>query len=347
MDAVAEAAACFPIQGTVRSIEAFGSGHIHDTFRLITSEASYLIQRLNTDIFSQPASIFWNQKLIRPLVGQGLIVDGLHTKQGEPGLELAENLWRVQTFIDQVYGPQKANSEKEVSEVAKGFALFDKACLALNPNQFKEVIPDFHKLSWRLQQFQEALAQASEERLEKAAELIQKVHSHTWIDDQMNDLWEWGLPVRVCHNDTKADNVLLKKDSEEFQFVIDLDTVGPGALLYDFGDLMRTMLSATGESEPNTDNITLNQSYFHSMAKAYKTVMWESITELEKSSLVFGGLYMTFMMGVRFLTDYLNGDVYYKVSFENENWVRARNQLILLEELNKKRASLEKILKEI
>mgnify|MGYP001800024644 CR=1 FL=1 len=347
MDAVAEAAACFPIQGTIRSIEAFGSGHIHDTYRLTTSEASYLIQRLNTDIFSQPASIFWNQKLLKPLIDQELIVEGLHTIQGEPGLEIDGNLWRVQTFIDQVYGPLKANSEKEVSEVAKGFALFDIACLALNPNQFKEVIPDFHKLSWRLQQFEEALALASEERFEKAVGLIQKVHSHKWIDDQVNDLWERGLPVRVCHNDTKADNVLLKKDNEEFQFVIDLDTVGPGALLYDFGDLMRTMLSATGESEPNADDINLNQTYFHSMAKAYKRVMWESITELEKSSLVFGGIYMTFMMGVRFLTDYLNGDVYYKVSFENENLVRARNQLTLLEELNKKRVPLEKILKEI
>jgi len=345
MKAVAEAAAYFPVQGDILSIDHHGTGHIHDTFRLRTTEHAYLLQRLNTSVFQQPEKIFANQRLLKPLIERGLIVAPIPAEHGELGLCHAGHHWRMQHFIEEVYGPTQVESEKVAFEVAKGFALFNKACLTLNPDNFQEVIPDFHRLGWRMQQFAQACQGADSERLDFASAFIEQVKTFSWINQRMNDLWAQGLPQRVCHNDTKADNVLLNMGSHEFRYVIDLDTVGPGTLLYDFGDLMRTVLSPTGESEPDVTKIKLNTDYFSALAQAYRQVLWEEISAIERSSLVFGGLYMTYMMAVRFLTDYLNGDIYYKISFETENWVRARNQLVLLKELNEHQAQLNETLR--
>ena len=347
MEAVAAAAAHFPIEGTIKSIQAFGSGHINDTYKLRTSVTSYLIQRINITVFTGFDKIFANQALLSPLVGQGLIVETLPTTDGAPGLILPEAVWRVQKFVDMVYGPDKAESVKVVQQVAQGFALFDRACLPLDPGQFQEVIPRFHDLSWRVSQFKQALSTATEKRRQESADLIEKARSFLWIEQQMQDLWRQGLPKRVCHNDTKANNVLLSLKDHGFQYVIDLDTVGPGTILYDFGDLMRTIVSPTGESEADPTRIKLNIDYFKMLAQTYKSVLWESISEIERRSLVFGGMYMTFIMALRFLTDYLNGDVYYKISFDNENWIRARNQLVLLSEIDSQRDFLESTINDL
>lgn len=347
MKAVAAAAAHFPLDGPIREIKAFGTGHIHDTYKLTTASSAYLIQRLNTTIFTATDKIFSNQAMLTPLVRQGLIVETLPTKEGAPGLILPDAVWRVQKFIEGVYGPIKAESAKVVEQVAYGFAQFDKACLSLNPQHFQEVIPRFHSLTWRIKQFEEALEGASADRLNESTSLIEEARNFLFINDEMDELWQKGMPQRVCHNDTKADNVLLSLNDHSYQYVIDLDTVGPGTILYDFGDLMRTILSPTGESEPDSSKIQLNIDYFRTLACTYKNVLWESISGIEQSSLVFGGMYMTFIMALRFLTDYLNEDVYYKISFDNENWVRARNQLVLLKEMHRQREFLEDIINDL
>jgi hypothetical protein len=167
-------------------------------------------------------------------------------------------------------------------------------------------------------------------------DLVAQVESFAWINEKMNSLWVSGLPARVCHNDTKIDNILLNKKSATFQHVIDLDTVGAGTMLYDFGDLMRTCISPTKESERDLNQIVFRNEIFETLSDGFMKSVASFITPIEKENLYFGGIYMTYIMAVRFLTDYLNGDIYYKISFVDENLVRTKNQMALLNLMAKK-----------
>ena len=172
-------------------------------------------------------------------------------------------------------------------------------------------------------------------RSKTAKDLIDLTNNFRWVSGKYNKLLSEGLPSRVCHNDTKLDNCLLAKSDVSFCNIIDLDTLGPGSVLFDFGDLMRTTLSPTAENELDESKISLRLDYLEALEKGFLSAGSVVLTPLENENLLFGGLYMTYIMGVRFLTDFLNGDIYYKTTFENENFIRARNQLLLLELMNK------------
>lgn len=345
MERVAAAVGKFKIKGDIRSIHPFGGGHINDSFRVETSDDCYLFQRINTRVFTKPEVIFRHYDLLRNPLEQGVIVPLIPTHSGEWWHLDSDDCWRLQPFVPDTKAIDQPEHTRDVAEVSKGFALFNKACLHLDVRQFQEVIPGFHDLNLRLRQLEVAKKNASPERLQKADRIIRQAEECEVIAREMEKLWELGLPLRVSHNDTKANNVLLDASTGNFRYVIDLDTVGPGSWLFDFGDLMRTMLSPTGESEAEVTKIKLRKDWFEVMTKAYLEVMSKELMTIEKSSLVFGGMYMTYIMAVRFLADYLNGDIYYKTSFEEENLVRARNQLALLKNILDLRTELEEIVR--
>ena len=156
----------------------------------------------------------------------------------------------------------------------------------------------------------------------------------SWIEEEFLKLKLLNLPVRVCHNDTKSTNVLLDNDSKQLLKVVDLDTVGPGYALYDFGDMMRSMLASHPENAPDIGNLSILEDRYQHMLETYVESANGVLTDDEIESLGFGGLYMTYLMAIRFLTDYLNGDVYYRIAYTNENLVRAKNpdQIIRIDE---------------
>ncbi|MCE7991958.1 MAG: aminoglycoside phosphotransferase family protein [Roseivirga sp.] len=317
----------FQIKGAIRSVALFGGGHINDTYKVETSEAQYLLQRINTDVF-RDTDIFEANLNALFTTKSDVLVEHVPTWKNTWLFLDTSGAWKTQLFDKDTYAPQMADDLRQVSEVAKGFGKFTS--LGLSADAFQETIPDFHNLQWRLEQLDEAIESDLARRKAEAQNLIDQANAYRWINQKMECLKVEGLPQRLCHNDTKIDNILLSCSSNQFKYVIDLDTVGPGYALYDFGDMMRTLLSPTKESEPDVSKIELREDYYVSLRDGFLSQCEHALTALEIESLAFGGQYMTYIMAIRFLADYLNGDVYYKVSHEEENFVRARNQLRLL-----------------
>lgn len=319
----------FQIKGAIKSVALFGGGHINDTYRVETTEAQYLLQRVNTAVFKDTVVFERNLRALFASDSE-VLVQHIPTQENSWLHIDTSGAWKTQHFDEDTYAPQLANDLHQVSEVAKGFGKFTAMAVNLSVDHFQEIIPDFHNLKWRLKQLDEAIEKDVARRKQKAKGLIDQANQYCWIVERMELLKDKGLPLRLCHNDTKIDNILLSSSSDKFKYVIDLDTAGPGYLLYDFGDMMRTLLSPTKESEPDITKIELREDYYQHLRKGFLSECEGVITKLEVESLAFGGLYMTYIMAVRFLTDYLNGDLYYKVAHIEENFIRARNQLRLL-----------------
>ncbi len=322
----------YAIQGDILEISPFGGGHINDTFRVRTTVRKYLVQRINTEVFRNLEVMEINlQGLLSS--NSGILVDHLRTSKGKYILVGADSAWKMQYLNQSTFAPSVADRIDIVREVAKGFGEFTFQNNGLQPDQFAETIPQFHHLHKRLEQLKDAVSSDPANRLLSCQELVDSVQAFEWINERMEALREI-LPKRVCHNDTKIDNILLSTHDSTFKYVIDLDTVGPGYVLYDFGDMLRTMLSPTTEGESDISKIHIREDFYYTIRSSFLDECGEILTKNEIDNLEFGGLYMTYIMGIRFLTDYLNGDVYYKVKTAQDNFVRARNQFRLLELLD-------------
>ncbi|MBO3699675.1 phosphotransferase enzyme family protein [Roseivirga sp. E12] len=333
MKAALKALQAYNVKGVISGIAPFGLGHINDSYLVETVDQKLLLQKLNRSVFKSPEKIESNlQALLQ--AASALFTKHYKTAEGLYHTEADGSFWRLMDFIEDSYAPETANGLIEVEKVAEGFGRFTAFSNTLRPENFKEAIPQFHSLSWRLEQLGEAIEKDIAGRLESCQDLVKKANSFRWIDAKMDDLISKGLPLRVCHNDTKLNNCLLSQSDHSFRYIIDLDTLGPGYLLYDFGDLMRTTLSPTEENEHDENLIEIRKDYLDVLLIGFSKESGSVLTDIEIQSLTFGGLYMTYIMAIRFLADFLNGDTYYKTSFEEENFIRARNQLRLLELMN-------------
>jgi len=330
MSKTLEALKHFEIKGAINSVALFGGGHINDTYHVQTTDGDFLLQRVNTGVFKNPVILEANLVGLFSIKSE-ILVPHVKTKVGQWLLHFHNDVWKVQTFDADVYAPTLATQLDLVYEIGKGFGKFTALSRNLDLNDFEEAIPDFHNLKWRIKQLDQAIENDKANRMEAAKILINKANQFKWISEKMEDLIGAGLPLRVCHNDTKIDNILLSKASNKFRYVIDLDTVGPGYVLYDFGDMLRTLLSPTKENELEESKIELRTEYLKKIQAGFLQESEDTLTAIELTSLNFGGMYMTYIMAIRFLTDYLNGDTYYKVNFPEENMIRARNQFRLLE----------------
>lgn len=330
MNIALEALKAFQLEGAIETVAPFGSGHINDTYKVESSCGNYLLQKVNTKVFQNTETLENNLNLLQSLQSD-VFAKHITTENGNCFHVDQGGCWKLQEFVLNAYGPTTADNLTLVEEVGKGFGMFTKATASLKAKAFDEAIPNFHSLKWRLEQLNEAIALNRANRKEAAQNLIDQVNVFSWIVDHFNKLVENGLPLRVCHNDTKIDNILLTEGSDEFRHVIDLDTTGPGYVLSDFGDMMRTLLTPTKEAELDESKIEIREGYLDALKSGYLSACAESLIPLEKENLEFGGLYMTYMQAVRFLADYLNGDTYYKISSPEENYIRARNQLTLLQ----------------
>lgn len=330
----------FGIQGAIDEIAPFGLGHINDSYRVRSGDQHLFLQKINIEIFTDIEAIENNLRLF--FEHDSSIFVKHYKANGQYHLVHDEAVWRLTEFQAGCYSPQMPEVLEELAEVAKGFGRFAKAAGALNPGQFQEPILRFHDLSLRWQQLDDALRSASKGRLERAGKYIEQARQYyRELDDELGQFIKAGLTERVSHNDCKINNCLLSKADKSFSFVVDLDTIGPGYLLYDFGDLMRTCLVKGQENEASTANLYINPEAFDVLAKNYVQACGQVLTETENNSLVFGGPYMTFIMAIRFLADYLRGDLYYKTSFAEENLIRARNQFFIFEQLVEFRPKFE------
>lgn len=315
-------------------ISRTGSGHIHQTY-LLEGAGNYILQQLNTRVFARPEYILHNIALaegyIKDQDPQYPFSSPLPDAEGEFLVtDQQGNTWRLFKAIEGAITIDEVSTAAQAFSAAKAFGKFARLLKDADANQFHEIIPGFHSLSLRYKQFEQALENSTAERKKQASEIITRAKSFFHLVVEYNKRINSGkLVKRIMHNDTKINNVLFNSGGQAFS-VIDLDTLMPGYFIYDLGDMVRTFVSPVNEEAQDLNKIIFRQEIYDALLKGYLSEMSELLTEGEKSTIPFAGKMMTYIMALRFLTDYLNGDVYYPVKYEGHNLMRAKNQLHLL-----------------
>lgn len=348
----------FDIEGNVVSVKRFGSGHINDTFKVEVDSVqgrSYLLQRINHQIFKDVDGLMNNISLVTNhlktvLKGQVEDVDK-HTLTIVPTKEQklyyraqGGDYWRIFILLEGTKSYDILETPKQAYSGGQAFGRFQKQLATLDANTLVEILPNFHNIDFRMTNLRAAIAADSVGRVAGVKKILDYIFDREEKMRCVLKLAEKGqLPLRITHNDTKFNNVLLDQD-DNVQCVIDLDTVMPGYVAYDFGDAIRTIINSAAEDEQDVSNITLNIPLFEAYAEGYMDEAKDFLTGLEIESLMYGVLLLPYMQAVRFLTDYLEGDTYYKTHYDNHNLVRTNAQLKLVDELEKHEQVLSDIL---
>ncbi len=348
----------FDIEGHFVAKKPFGSGHINDTYLVDTTSGKYILQRINHSIFKNVEMMnrniilaldHLNQKQLKNHNDRFKELNIILTKDGRNHYKDDKgNFWRMMNFISGSISFDVVDSTYVAYEGAKAFGYFQKNLIDLNPDDFFPVIEDFHNLELRMQKFLEIVTQDPCNRNQFALNEIENAKSHGHLNVKLKELLIGRqIPIRITHNDTKINNVLLDRETMKGIGVVDLDTVMPGTVLFDFGDMVRTFTSPATEDEKDLTKVVFRINIFKALAEGYLSELKDELTKTEKENLVFGGKVMTFMIGLRFLTDFLDGDVYYKTSRPNHNLDRCRTQFKLLSGIEQLEDDLIQLISEI
>lgn len=330
----------------VYQIEPLGSGLINKTWKVFAPHRqTFVLQQINTNVFKDPEYIASNIEKIGMYLDSTdpsyLFAAPLQTRTGRYLVYFNDGCYRLSPFIPGSHTVDALAEHEQAYEAARQFGRFSRMLQNFDADQLEYTLPDFHNLGLRINQFQNALKEAERERLKNAASQIEEVCSLMSIADTYNNIIAGKtIPVRVIHHDTKISNVLFDENGKGL-CVIDLDTVMPGYFISDVGDMMRTYLSESNEEEKNIDSIAIRPQFFAAIHAGYMEEMGTILTRAEKELFIYSGKFMIYMQAVRFLTDYLNGDVYYSTHYECQNLVRAKNQLKLLQRYIESEVSLK------
>ena len=333
----------FAIRGTVAEIKPLGEGLINDTLLVKTAEAdapNYVLQRVNTNVFPDVEMLMGNIRAVTRHIRRKLEAAGesdidrkvltfMPTKADPDRLyaTVDGDPWRMMIFINDAITKQAVNPES--SEAAgEAFGKF-QAMLADIPESLGETIKDFHNMEFRLQQLKEVIAADPVDRVKTVQPMIDELLGYA---DEMTAAERLGregkLPKRICHCDTKVNNMMFDKN-DQVLCVIDLDTVMPNFIFSDYGDFLRTAANFTAEDDPDMSKIGFNMEIFKAFTRGYLRSAKSFLTPLEKEMLPYAATLFPYMQSVRFLWDYLSGDKYWKCKYPEHNLDRARNQLQL------------------
>ncbi|NRB47955.1 MAG: aminoglycoside phosphotransferase family protein [Saprospiraceae bacterium] len=343
----------FNIEGQITTATPFGNGHINDTFRLFNqapSKPDYLLQRINHLIFKEVEQMMLNIQRVTEHVNQrlpGSTLELIGTRTGENYYRDTEgNYWRVYRFRKALHSLDVAQTPAQIYEGAKAFGRFLFHLADFPAHTLHPTIPHFHDVIIRLQQLQDAVRKDSEGRVKAAQAEIDYSFQITEIMERIQKAGERGeIPLRVTHNDTKFNNVLLD-EAGRGRCVIDLETVMPGYVHYDFGDGIRTTVTTAEEDEADLSKIIIDLERFQAFAQGFLEETRDILSPAELQYLPLAGPLLSYLMGIRFLADFLRGDSYYKVHFEGQNLQRARAQLQLTKNLLAQQDALQDILKQ-
>ena len=338
---VEKAARNFAGSGQRVTVETLGHGLIHQTYKVIPSntEPAFVLQAINKNVFQKPVDIIANYLVVYEFLAKSgsniRIPPPRYSIHGQPSWTDEEgNFWRATEFIPGSYSPLKAATTQSAGEVADVFAGFTGALAELDMSRLKEIIPGFHNLEQRFLHFESAVNLGSIERLLKSTHLIAEFRNRkSLVVFYQFAKTSKDYPDRVMHHDCKISNILFDQQTHQVICPVDLDTVMPGKFFSDLGDMIRTMACTEDENSTAWESISMDESFYKAIMKGYMGRAESILTPAEKNHIHFAGLIMIFMQGLRFLTDYLHGDVYYKIEYPEQNLNRALNQLILLEKL--------------
>ncbi len=345
----------FNHQSSFQAAEPIDSGHINTTYLVRTQNLAspdYVLQKINSEVFKNIPDLIQNKILVTDFLRTKAkekenIVQLIPTLSNEYYyLDSNNDYWNLMVFIPDSGVYLVAKSTRIATEAGRLFGEFFYLLDDFETDRLTETIPKFHDLDFRLEQFDEALKKAKKDRLQKAEGSIEQAQNQK---DKVYLLYqlktEKKLPLRATHNDTKISNALFGFNGKGLA-VIDLDTLMPGLVHYDFGDSVRTICSSAEEDEADLDKVFFLPENFKAFAGGFLQACKNILSKDETKSLVLGTKYMVFIMGLRFLTDYLNNDVYYKTNYSEHNLVRAKNQFALLKSLMHHESEMQKIIQE-
>ena len=332
----------FEISGTVREVKPLGNGLINDTYRVITEPdgaPDYVLQRINNAIFQDVDLLQHNIEVVTAHIRRKLEAAGtpdidrrvlqfVKARSGKTYYrDEAGRYWRVMVFIpDSV--THEAVTPEHAYDCGKAFGNFEKMLVDV-PEQLGETIPDFHNMELRMRQLREAVQNDAACRLAPVRDIVDELERDADEMCQAERLYREGrLPKRICHCDTKVNNMLFDRDGQVL-CVIDLDTVMPSFIFSDYGDFLRTAANFTAEDDPDLSRVGFNEEIFKAFTTGYLESTRDFLTPVEVELLPYAVALFPFMQCVRFLTDYLNGDTYYKIKYPTHNLDRTRNQLAL------------------
>lgn len=338
-------------------VDAFGDGHINETYRV--KGQPYILQKVNTGIFENPREVMENIKNVTAHLRKKIIEAGgnpdretltlVKTVDGKSFFEADEkNVFRVYKFIEGAESFNKAQSPQQFYNVARAFGKFQTMLSDFPAEKLYETIPEFHNTPNRVDQLREAIKNDVAGRSESVREEIEfSLKMAEEADIILKAMEDGSVPLRVTHNDTKLNNVMLDIKTGEPICVVDLDTVMPGSMLFDFGDALRFGASTADEDEKDLSKVWFDLELFKYFSMGYIEEMRDVITEKELELMPFSAKLLTYECGIRFLADYINGDVYFKIHYPEHNLDRARTQLKLVADMENKMEEMKQIIKEI
>lgn len=341
----------FGLDQEIATMKPIGSGHINTTMLLTDEQHSVVVQKLNTDVFPNPEHLVANARAIEQHLTQKAesnaydlkIIKHLPTTSGSFLVKINGEVWRALEFIGKSYSEDVVSCPEKAQTAANAFGQFAQALSDFDAQVLHHVIPDFHNLAMRIAAFNDKLEADSQNRAEKCQEEIAFCQAQFGLADELESIYG-SIPLRPCHNDTKINNMLFCKETDGARSVIDLDTCMPGYWLFDFGDMVRTFCSPEEEDSTNLDNVRVREEIFAALVKGYVAPLENELTPEEKQSFLLGAKVMPFMIGLRFLTDYLDGDNYFATKHSEHNLQRAKNQFKLYQDVVAKKALLEKLI---
>ena len=356
---LAAVAARFAFEGTLTAAAPLGRGHIHDSYLLAFDAGAgarrYVLQRINTHVFADPRTLMHNVARVTAHLRSKLAAQGEHdverrcltlagAKDGETAVRDAHGgWWRAWHYVEDSVTHESIDDERQARSAARAYGEFQRLLADLPPPRLAETIPDFHVTPQRLRRLEAAVARDPQGRVARARAEIEVALAHRPLADALLAMHRAGaLPERVTHNDTKLNNVLFDARADEALCVVDLDTVMPGLGAWDFGDLVRSSALAR-EDRAGPTGAHLDIGLFEALLHGYLEGAGEVLTAIEREVLPLGCRVMAYELGVRFLTDYLEGDVYFKTEHAEHNLERARVQLELMLAMERQEAAMQRI----
>ncbi|CAM1374505.1 phosphotransferase enzyme family protein [Tenacibaculum xiamenense] len=330
----------FEIEGSFVSSETIVSGYINTTYKITTTDTSYILQKVNHSIFKNVGELSKNiiriTEHIASKVKDRFILKVIPSKINEGFHKDSEgNYWRMFNYLENSVTFEVLESEKQARALGNAFANYQKLLIDLPEPGLFEVLPDFHNTPLRIEHFKKAIEFNFENRKEHARDEINYLID---LASEMGEVVSLGnqkkIPLRSIHQDAKLSNILFNSSNEQF-CIIDLDTTMPGYLCYDFGDAVRTGMNTASEEEKDVSKASLNMNLFKTFAEGYAEASKEFITQEEIKTLVLGVKTITYEQAIRFLADYLNGDIYYQTSYAENNLTRTKIQIALLKDIIK------------
>ena len=342
------------------NIKQIKIGHINSTYTLYFDQGStvkrYLLQEINTNVFKNPIQLMENIENVTAFLSEKVRLSGaknyenlslkvIKTKDNHSYMISSKNhFFRVYNFIENAKTYQKTNDLKLFANAGKTIGAFQNMLSDFDASILYETIPNFHNTPYRFNTFLKTLEKDPCDRAKLCDEEIQFVLHLKDFTSVITSLIEQNkIPLKVTHNDTKLNNIMFECETKEGLCLVDLDTVMPGTILYDFGDAIRSGCNRAEEDEKNLEKVQFSVDLFKAFSEGYLSAVCDSITQCELDHLVDSAILMTFECGMRFLTDYIDGDHYFKTKYEDHNLVRCRTQFHLVKQMIEQKDVLEEI----